>query len=87
MPNTASLADGRKFLRASSHDLVVVREIAGAERAGIDGKLLELLADVSELVLISDVDESSGPRRLIDMMSYSTHHVKYLRNSHPWSHL
>ena len=69
VPNTASLADGLKFLRASSHDLVVVREIAGAERAGIDGKLLELLADVSELVLISDVDESSGPRRLIDMMS------------------
>ena len=69
VPNTASLADGRKFLRASSHDLVVVREVAGAERAGIDGKLLELLADVSELVLVSDVDESSGPRRLIDMMS------------------
>lgn len=140
VPNTASLADGRKFLRASSHDLVVVREIAGAERAGIDGiylgaicvefvhhgavitehadrvagalvflhecdvlvneclvtihrgfevagsgflvlgffvssfvvvpaLLLELLADVSELVLVSDVDESSGPRRLIDMMS------------------
>lgn len=65
----ASLADGRKFLRASSHDLVVVREVAGAERAGIDGKLLELLADVSELVLVSDVDESSGPCRRIDMMS------------------
>ena len=30
VPNTASLADGRKFLRASSHDLVVVREVAGA---------------------------------------------------------
>ena len=43
VPNTASLADGRKFLRASSHDLVVVREIAGAERAGIDGKLLEII--------------------------------------------
>ena len=27
VPNTASLADGRKFLRASSHDLVVVREM------------------------------------------------------------
>lgn len=37
VPNTASLADGRKFLRASSHDLVVVREVAGSERAGIDG--------------------------------------------------
>lgn len=37
VPNTASLADERKFLRASSHDLVVVREVAGAERAGIDG--------------------------------------------------
>ena len=136
VPNTVSLADERKFLRASSHDLVVVREVAGAERAGIDGiylgaicvefvhhgavitehadrvagalvlvneclvtihrgfevagsgflvlgffissfvvvpalllELLELLADVSELVLVSDVDESSGPRRLIDMMS------------------